>query len=155
MSDKYNIQSVGKDENGIETLAGSVVIKGVTFKFSVYPTKTQGYRQRVHMSIISPKDGMVLQVSGDKRKKIMERLPDKKRKEADAGKRIRELMASADFFIATDDPKEMKTKIVNKAMEMFGSYGEEIQAALGNPQDMHISADRAFQALGERFIAKK
>lgn len=150
----YEIQSVGTDENGIETMRGRVVIKGVTYKFSLYPTKTPGYRQRAHMSIISPKDGKVLLVIGEKREKIVERLPKVKRTEADKGKRIRELMATVEFFIATDDPKEIENLIIKKAMTMRGSYGEEIRAALGDPQDMHISADRAFQARGERFIEK-
>lgn len=151
MDYKYYSELVDTNKNGIETLKGRVVIDGVSFDFHVNPSNTQGYRQRAHMSVISPKDGKVLQVVGKKRKKIMERLPETKKKKVAEGKRLRELMAACDFFIATDDPKQMEIMIVNKARELNGKYGEEIRAAQNRPLDKCISAARAFQACGTSF----
>lgn len=154
MKYQYEIQQVGVDENGIERMKGRVIIKGVTFRFSLYPTETQGYRQRAHMSILSPQDGKVLQLSGEKRQTIIARLSEAKRRDVEQHKRIRELMAVDDFFLVTGDPKEREDKIVKKALEMSITYAGEIQSAQGKPQDTNISADRAFQAEGKRFIAK-
>ena len=153
MKDTYEINKTVSGNNGRVDMTGRVVIKNITFVFSLHPTKVQGYLFRGHMSIISPQDGKVLQVVGEKRKQLMKKLPEYKQKLAEKGRRVRELMAADDFYIATDSQEEIRVIVERKANEMYGYYGEEIRAASGRPMDKHISAEQAFQAEGENFIA--
>ena len=141
------------DDTGKCKGKGSVCIGAVTFRFSVSKTSTQGYLYRVHMSVISPMDGMVLMVDGERRQNILKNLSAKKRAKAKKGMRISELTACTEFYLNTDDEKEIKQKINEKALELNGTYCREINRALDMPANRDLTTAEAFQSRGEKFIA--
>lgn len=98
-------------------------------------------------------DGMVLMVDGERRQSILKNLSAKKRAKAKKGIRISELTACTEFYLNTDDEKEIKQRINEKALELNGTYCREINRALDMPANRDLTTAEAFQSRGEKFIA--
>lgn len=134
---------------------GRVEIDGVTFPFSIYETKTQGYLFRGHMSVTDPSDNKVMLVSGKKRQETVDNLSARSREMYNDGKRIRELMIGKDFFVQTDDPETIRRKVMGTAVDLYAENSRQICARQQKLLAKDLTAIVACNARGAEFIRNK
>lgn len=146
---------VDQTQSGLTYIHGSYYVGGVEARFSLAEQTAGEYKLRGHISLISPVDGHILQVSNKVKRAINER---RKAKSSDphpiaADTHVEAFNASSAIYSKVMDEATIKNKISTKAESLYAENIQTIYAALNQPivmQDLTPSLAVALHA--EQFI---
>lgn len=125
--------SCERNNEGMLQVHGSYNYNGVEFRVSLRQQKTGGAVMRGTLSIVSQKDGRVMQLSGKSKteilQKIQEERPDYLKKME--GKRIPELNVSTSVTVQSLDLAIIEKAISRASLRLYHEHVDQIHRELG------------------------
>lgn len=100
-------------------ISGQLVAHNCQFRFGVNEMLTGNHPYRGYVELISPADGMVLQIEGPRRREVLEKATEAMKAAVANGKRVPKLDAKHEIYLTSADDNIVKAKIYATAEKLY------------------------------------
>ena len=129
-TDPRSSLSIEHEDNKLHVY-GTVCHHDAEFRFSLRQQSTGGAVMRGSVSVISPIDGQIMQISGREKTAKLEELKAKRPKYLDdmSGKRLPELNLTTSVHTMSLDPADIKKAVLGAVLRLYTAYAHQIHRA--------------------------